>query len=658
MAYTLPIVPDTIFTERQGVHYVGLVASKMGLVWREAANTDLGIDGYLEAVVNGAPIGLIAVQVKSGQSYIESPNNINFIFRAEGKHVRYWLSYRLPVIVIVYDPESQVAYWHYITDYIREHPEGPPITDSVPIRISKSVLFDETAKERLQEIAARPDSTAHAMLALRASRYNHTYELLTPTEMMELYGKRGWLGSWLPLDKEREEILLHSLLAGRGPAWYWFRAGTNRDYVPHLKSALQHPDFYLCSESSIALASAIGREAVEDVRTLLHRALLNEGDNAIEVSTVLASIPDLAYDDRMHIINDLWSYLNDQSDAGKLVKGQILKFLSVIAQIGGGEVREQVVSGYVSILAGWDLTRSTVPPLLRTAGHLWRKDELPELRKLLDSSQSTIKALAVTALAQIGERQDLEPVIEYIISADWKHEDLWWLSNEAARLFRAEDLVRLQQMLRTNDIRAHIAHCVLPQLCQSLNEDTLLMMIENSEPAVQAYAVRGLISIRKTKSLREYEHLVNSDESLLRTAIAKGLTASGDWETIDELLKSETDGLRAAVAEGLRHVKEGPVLDRLLDLIDDEEAYLAASESIEMRGDEEALQKIVNRLTENPHAPKADLLTDIVIHLDHRLYCPFQLLLNRRRDFSSVRHSVTRYDQDRFIKSDHTLHQV
>lgn len=78
----LPAVPETTITERTGVYHVGLEASRMGMIFRDISNTDLGIDGYLEVVVNGAPIGLIAVQIKSGPSYIESPNDRSFIFRA------------------------------------------------------------------------------------------------------------------------------------------------------------------------------------------------------------------------------------------------------------------------------------------------------------------------------------------------------------------------------------------------------------------------------------------------------------------------------------------------------------------------------------------------------------------------------------------------
>jgi hypothetical protein len=241
MSHSLPVVPDTTFTEREGVSYVGLAASRMGLIWREVPNTDLGIDGYLEVVVSGAPIGLIAVQIKSGSSYIEPPNGRSFTFRAKSKHVRYWLSYRLPVIIIVYESEVGAAYWHYIQDYFSEH-DDVPRTETVSIRISRLALFDKSAKERLIEIASAPDSTAYAMLSLRGSRYRHTQELLTQIEMIELYGKRKWLGEWLPLDMECEQLLIHSTLARRGPAWFWFRAGANRDYVRYLESGIKHPD--------------------------------------------------------------------------------------------------------------------------------------------------------------------------------------------------------------------------------------------------------------------------------------------------------------------------------------------------------------------------------------------------------------------------------
>ncbi|KPL87563.1 hypothetical protein SE18_10915 [Herpetosiphon geysericola] len=35
----------------------------MGMIWCETLNTDLGINGYLEIILHGAPIGLITLQI-------------------------------------------------------------------------------------------------------------------------------------------------------------------------------------------------------------------------------------------------------------------------------------------------------------------------------------------------------------------------------------------------------------------------------------------------------------------------------------------------------------------------------------------------------------------------------------------------------------------
>jgi hypothetical protein len=326
MTNKFPVVPDTVFTEREGIHYLGLVSSRMGFIWRELGNTDLGIDGYLEVVVNGAPIGLIAVQVKSGsKKYMKSESDTDFTFRAETKHVRYWLSYRLPVIVIVYDPRSQIAYWHFIQDYFEKHNEAPDCT-TIPIRISKRKAdqFGQS-QERLREIASLPDSTAHAMLALRASRYKTKQELLTPIEMIELYEKRKWLGEWLPLDNTREELLLHSSLGKIGPAWYWFR--NSKGYLPYLRSALNHPNNTVKQEAILVLG-AIGKEAEKD---------------------------------RKQIVNHLWQSLdNDKTRQFTLDK------LSLIAMLGGSEQQKRVVERYTRLYA-------SDPQLLRTASALWKK---------------------------------------------------------------------------------------------------------------------------------------------------------------------------------------------------------------------------------------------------------------------------------------------
>lgn len=645
MFKSLPVVPDTTFTEREGISYVGLTASKMGFVWREVSNTDLGIDGYLEVVVNGAPIGLIAVQVKSGPSYITYPNESRFSFPAEGKHVRYWLSYRIPVIIIVYDPSAEIAYWLYIQDYFRGNNDVP--SENPTIYFSKQALFDKSSKERLVKIASTPDSTAHAMLALRASRYAYTQELLTQIEMIELYGKRKWLGEWLPLDTEREEILLHSSLAKRGPAWFWFRAETNRDYIPQLKSGLKHPDSHVRNESALALAAALNNRAVDDLSELL-----TQGHNVFGITEALASIPNLTPDNRKQIFNACWQ----QHDASETVwtGDASFRYMSLMAKIGGTEARERIINWYLGSVPHRDTIQTNIhrPPLLRTAGCLWDTSDLPKLRQFIETKEPGLQDLAVVALAQKGEEQDCDLILSYIEASEWylNHDDIGWLSKEAAHLFTVAHLDHLIALIRgANPSLRALSDRVLPVLCPHLDETTLLSMLVNPVPVVQSYAAGGLVAIGKAASLLEYETklLAHADHGLLRKNSA-ALTAAGDWTIIDRLLNSGNYGKLLGGAEGLQKVSGEKVSDRLLTLIQGEDydirINLKAAESLSTIGNEDVLTKVLDWLLEYPHERSSSLMASVLIYLDIKLYCPTQWPLRKERDFSILRYSVTRDD--------------
>lgn len=646
MSHSLPIVPNSTFTEREGVNYVGLTASKMGLIWRELANTDLGIDGYLEAVVNGAPIGLIAVQVKSGLSYLESPNQNSFIFRAESKHVRYWLSYRLPVIIVVYDPGTSAAYWRYIRDYFNERDDVPK-TDSVPIRFSKSALFDDSSKDRLLEIASTPDSTAYAMLALRASRYKYTQELLTQREMIELYGKRKWLGEWLPLDTEREQLLIHSALAKRGPAWFWFRTETNHEYVPYLKSGVEHLDANIRDESAMALAAVLGRHVVEDLI-----GLLSHGRNVLTIAEALATITDLTASDRKQIIEVCWQQYEGNN---ALWSREIsLRFMSLIAQIGEAEVREKIVTQYQLNYAPFQSTIQTGiirPPLLRSAGCLWDVYDLPELRQLFESGEPGMEDLAVVALAQLGEKQDCDLILNYI-GASERSNDFGWLSEEAAHLFGPQHLESLKEMLGGRRSLQIVAHGVLPDLCRRLEETTLIDMLTDPISIIRSYAAGGLVAIGRSSVLLNYEdELLTAPDAESMSLNSEALTATGDWAIIDRLLTSGNIRVCEGVARGLRLVQSEQTYDRLLSLLqsNDNEMYdfqvrLKAAESLSIIGNEETLSKILKWLLGHSYENSTNLMASVLIYLDRKLYCPVQWPERRERDFSILRYSVTRDD--------------
>jgi len=644
-----PTVSDSTFTERQGVHHVGLTASQMGFVWRETPNTDLGIDGYLEVTVNGAPIGLIAVQVKSGQSYLGKPDDdAGFTFRAEKRHVRYWLNYRLPVFILVYDPLKQVAYWHYIQDYYQEHSKGPSGTGKVPIRILKSAVFDASAKERIAEIAASPDSTAHAMLALRASRYNRTNELLTQAEMLELYTKRWWLGEWLPLDKASEQLLFHSTLARRGPGWFWFRIGINRQYIPYLRDALSRPETELRREASLALAVAIQREAVNDLRKYL-----TTGSDVFSAAKSLASIPDLSNDERQLVSEDCWKQLQDQAEKNLWDLRIKQKLLGVIARIGGVVVRNQILDYYIQSY------NAPYPPPFQEAGYLWAKQELPLLRVMFERGNSIMRSFIVSALAQLGEQQDINLILDYMNNISWIDEDdLVWLSKGMAHLFESEDLEHLRQMIQADHTSQVVAHRGLDSLCCRLDEKILRQLLADPSLIFRRYAAKGLVAIGKPEILAEHEEYLSVDTATdLAYEVARGMAAAGNWEAIDRIMKSDRTDLQIAIANGLRFISDSQKLracDYLFLLLQspaiDILMRLEAGGSLAVLGDESTLQNITEWLAEHIHEDNVNMINviaSVLNYLDRRLYCPIHLPLNSgemKSDFSMLHRSVTRDD--------------
>lgn len=111
--------PSTDDTERAGVHGVGfLVHRELQWKFREQYNSDFGIDAVLELADNGRPTGqLLALQIKSGQSWFRELANSprGWVFRGSRRHLDYWLSYDLPVLVVLYDVDLRVAYWQQVS---------------------------------------------------------------------------------------------------------------------------------------------------------------------------------------------------------------------------------------------------------------------------------------------------------------------------------------------------------------------------------------------------------------------------------------------------------------------------------------------------------------------------------------------------------------
>ena len=93
--------------DRVGVSAVSKCVSQLGLIFREQPTDDYGIDAQIETFDKDYASGkLIAVQIKSGDSFFNELKDDKIIFRGEKKHYDYWINHSLPVIIVLYIPKN------------------------------------------------------------------------------------------------------------------------------------------------------------------------------------------------------------------------------------------------------------------------------------------------------------------------------------------------------------------------------------------------------------------------------------------------------------------------------------------------------------------------------------------------------------------------
>jgi HEAT repeat protein len=135
----MALFPDSARMERKGIAHIATVCGRMGYIWRETSNSDVGFDGEIELITEGRATGLIIkVQSRAGSSYIRNEKHDRFDYYADANELEYWKGATNPVILVLYSPKAKTAYWMDVKKYIETHPE---ILSSRPHRIT----FDKQA---------------------------------------------------------------------------------------------------------------------------------------------------------------------------------------------------------------------------------------------------------------------------------------------------------------------------------------------------------------------------------------------------------------------------------------------------------------------------------------------------------------------------------
>lgn len=110
-------VPPTEPTQRAGVAFTELTITRdFGWLFREQLESDLGVDAHVEVVDDGRGTGrLLGLQIKTGPSYLNEKSDTGFVYRPDNKHVEYWLTHSLPILIVLVDLEGNRAWWQHIS---------------------------------------------------------------------------------------------------------------------------------------------------------------------------------------------------------------------------------------------------------------------------------------------------------------------------------------------------------------------------------------------------------------------------------------------------------------------------------------------------------------------------------------------------------------
>lgn len=158
----LPKVSPNSYKERLGIIKVASVVNEAFCIWRETPTHDVGIDGQIEHVNSQsfATGRIVAVQVKSGESYFSREKEDCFLFYPEEKHIAYWSSFPTPVVLIMHNPTSGQTLFTDARRAVRAAPRKP-------IEVSKYSIFNTQGVSRALEFAGPlPKTSSEAMSIL------------------------------------------------------------------------------------------------------------------------------------------------------------------------------------------------------------------------------------------------------------------------------------------------------------------------------------------------------------------------------------------------------------------------------------------------------------------------------------------------------------
>ncbi|HEX3131874.1 MAG TPA: DUF4365 domain-containing protein [Thermoanaerobaculia bacterium] len=200
--------------------YVQKVVNEHGSIFHPVhQENDLGVDGFIELVkAEESSCQLVAAQIKAGDSYFPNSGD-EFVMNVDQRHLDYWLSFTVPVVVIGYSPSRDMAVWVSVGDYVRmarDFYRGPVKQIRIPaickfdadslargvtsvavgsdarlVLQAINMCLSDNAQERfdgLSILSILPDSRCHKITCLMAHRLMMDTDIKTAESAVFLFG--------------------------------------------------------------------------------------------------------------------------------------------------------------------------------------------------------------------------------------------------------------------------------------------------------------------------------------------------------------------------------------------------------------------------------------------------------------------------------------
>jgi hypothetical protein len=125
----------------------------LGFQFHQLREFDRGVDGLIEVVgteidPSAAPGKIVGAQVKSGRSYFGNDDGDTWSLYIPKRVFHYWVSYSVPVVLILVDLDGGICYWTRA-----DSPNHEQTEESFRVRVPKASRLDTTARDAIRSLA-------------------------------------------------------------------------------------------------------------------------------------------------------------------------------------------------------------------------------------------------------------------------------------------------------------------------------------------------------------------------------------------------------------------------------------------------------------------------------------------------------------------------